>query len=434
MKTTGIPPRSDSGSVLLVTIVSVAIMGVMLASHLALASHQRRAVSRSQVWNECVPVAEAGIEEGLMNLNVNGVAGLMNNGNGWYQYTFTNGTFPGAVRILGPGAERVYWVRVEGGSSPTVVSDGFVRMPNSGQYLRRTIRATTTAQSPFPVGILTRGQITMNGNNVEVDSYDSNDPLHSTSNGQYTASLRKTNGNVATILGIVNAFNVGNNDIYGWAATGPGGTVKVGPNGFVKKGIRNDANFDIPDATVPFNSGFPPLSGAYGGTTYKYYVGDGDYTITGNFAPTGGTTAGVKDAMVINGNARLYIDGSLNLSSGQIVIGTNASVQIYVKTGTLNLGGNGVFNPNGRAPQVTVFGLPGVTGVSFGGNAQFVGGLYAPNAALQFNGGGNNKLDFMGALTVKSITLNGHFSVHYDEAFQNFTTQSTFKVASWQEL
>jgi hypothetical protein len=432
MKTIHQRRSRESGSVLLVTIVSVGIMGVMLASHLALASHQRRAVSRSQVWNECVPVAEAGIEEGLMNLNVNGVSGLLNN-TGWYSYTYTNGTFPGAVRILGQGAERVYWVRVEGGANPTVVSDGFVRMPNTGQYLRRTIRATTTSQSPFPVGILAKGQITMNGNNVEVDSYDSNNPLYST-NGQYAVGRRKTNGNVATLLGIVNAFNVGNNDIYGWAATGPGGTVNIGPNGFVKKGIRNDANFDIPDATAPFTTGFPPLAGAYGGTTYKYYVGDGDYMINGNYAPTGGTTAGIKDAMVINGNARLYIDGSLNLSSGQIVIGTNASVQIYVKTGTLNLAGNGIFNPAGRATQVTVFGLPGVTGVSFGGNAQFTGGLYAPNAALQFNGGGNNKLDFMGAMTVKSITLNGHFSVHYDEAFESFTTQSTFKVASWQEL
>jgi len=433
MKTTFPRRNAESGSVLLVTVVSVAIMGVMLASHLALASHQRRAVSRSQVWNECIPVAEAGIEEGLMNLNVNGPSGLMANGNGWHNYAYTNGNFPGAIRILGPGADRVYWVRVEGGANPSVVSDGFVRMPNSGQYLRRTIRASTTSQSPFPVGILSRGQITMNGNNIEVDSYDSNDPAHST-NGQYSANLRKTNGNVATILGIANAFNVGNNDIYGWAATGPGGTVNLGPNGFVKKGIRNDANFDVPDAKAPFTTGFAPLTGTYGGTSYKHYVGDGDYMINGNFAPTGSTTAGVKDAMVINGNARLYVDGSLDLSSGQIVIGTNASVQIYVKTGTLKLAGNSIFNPNGKAPQVTIFGLPDVTGVTFSGNAQFTGGLYAPNAALQFNGGGNNKLDFMGAMTVKSITLNGHFSVHYDEAFLAFGSQSTYKVSSWQEL
>src|ERR1035437_9784038 len=57
------------GSVLLVTLVTVVIMGITLASYLALASTQSRSVARSQIWNNAMVVAEAGVEDGLQFVN-----------------------------------------------------------------------------------------------------------------------------------------------------------------------------------------------------------------------------------------------------------------------------------------------------------------------------------------------------------------------------
>ena len=41
--------------------------------------------------------------------------------------------------------------------------------------------------------------------------------------------------------------------------------------------------------------------------------------------------------------------------------------------------------------------------------------IYAPEAALTGNGGGNNNFDTSGAVVVNSVTLNGHWNFHYDE-------------------
>ncbi len=467
--------RRQSGSALMVTAVTAGIMGIMLASHLTLVAHQRRSVARSQLWNECIAVAEAGVEEALMNLNVNTFPQLTWHSSGW---SMTNtqpwGNLPGVTRTLGPNGDRYYSVTIAGGAAPVIRSDGYVRHPQTGTWLKRSIEVTTKNTSRFPIGILARGRINMNGNNVVVDSFDSTSALYSL-NGMYDASRRKTNGDIATILGVTDAFSAGNNNIYGSAATGPGGTVSVGPNGFVLKGIRDDANFEIPDAEVPFGTAAPPIIGAHGGTNYKFYLGTGDYQVTGNLSPSGNTigfvTNGVtlttnstpqvtstgngknrrfttnwvttittnlnvspiKDALVVNGDARLYVTGSMDLSASYVFLNTNSTLEVYVGSGSLTLSGNSFLAPTRRATNITIIGLPGVTGVAFSGNAQFTGGLYAPNANLQFNGGGNNQLDFVGALVVSNITLNGHFSVHYDEAMRQVESDASFVISGWRE-
>ncbi len=45
----------------------------------------------------------------------------------------------------------------------------------------------------------------------------------------------------------------------------------------------------------------------------------------------------------------------------------------------------------------------------------FVGTLYAPSATVKLGGGGNNTLDFQGAVAASSILLNGHLGIHFDE-------------------
>jgi hypothetical protein len=68
------------------------------------------------------------------------------------------------------------------------------------------------------------------------------------------------------------------------------------------------------------------------------------------------------------------------------------------------------------------------------GNGAYIGTVYAPEAALTFNGGGNTTLDFQGACVVKSATLNGHFNIHYDVNLSRIGPPGSYTVASWREL
>jgi hypothetical protein len=50
-----------------------------------------------------------------------------------------------------------------------------------------------------------------------------------------------------------------------------------------------------------------------------------------------------------------------------------------------------------------------------GGNGGLVGSFYAPQANFSLGGGASDTWDIIGAVVTKSVTLNGHFSFHFDE-------------------
>ena len=77
--------------------------------------------------------------------------------------------------------------------------------------------------------------------------------------------------------------------------------------------------------------------------------------------------------------------------------------------------------------------MPGVTGITLSGNSSFVGVVYAPEATLTLNGGGNNN-NLIGAVVVNSVTLNGHYDFHYDTSLGTNGPTSGYVVTSWQEL
>jgi hypothetical protein len=67
------------------------------------------------------------------------------------------------------------------------------------------------------------------------------------------------------------------------------------------------------------------------------------------------------------------------------------------------------------------------------GTSSFIGAIYAPEAVLTLNGGGNSN-NLMGAAIVKQVTLNGHYDFHYDEALASWGPAKSFTANSWQEL
>ena len=71
------PPCNDRGSILIVSLFTVAILSFVLASYLSISQRQSVAVARSQAWNAAIPIAESGVEEALAQLN-RGIGGAQN--------------------------------------------------------------------------------------------------------------------------------------------------------------------------------------------------------------------------------------------------------------------------------------------------------------------------------------------------------------------
>lgn len=426
--------QSQGGSALLITIVTCAIIGLSLAAYLNLVKHQNLSTLRSLQWNSAIPIAEAGVEEALTHLYHNPTNRSVN---GW---SLVQGLFT-KERTLG---DAKYVTTISEDLSPVIISKAYVRVPLGTNYIDppRTIRVTTTNDALFAKGMVAKGQIDLSGNRIKTDSFDSSDPAFST-NGRYDPDKAKDNGDVATNSAVIDSLNVWNAEIYGKASTGPGGTVAVGPNGAIgnaawhqsgNKGIQpgwatDDMNVYFPDVKEPFSGGaFAPQSGSYAGTNYTFLITGGNWQLSN-------LTLNGQDKVLVLGNAVLYVTGNVSVSGQAFIqVSTNSSLQFFVAGASTSIGGNGIVNTPGNATNFMYYGLPSNTSVSFSGNANFTGAIYAPQAAFHLGGGGNNSYDFVGASVTDTVKMNGHFNFHYDESLGKTGPRRGFTVTSWNEI
>jgi len=154
---------------------------------------------------------------------------------------------------------------------------------------------------------------------------------------------------------------------------------------------------------------------------YDIILGDGNYQL--------GTLSG---SVLVKGNATLLVTDSISISGqGGIFINSGASLSLYVSAPTVSIGGQGVINNNASATSFYYFGMPTNTKISLSGNAQFTGGIYAPNADFTLGGGGNDLYDFVGSIVTRSMTLNGHYNMHYDEALEQSGPVRIYVVTTW---
>src|SRR5947207_6220794 len=72
MKTGHFSRKSRAGHILMATLVIAAVLGVAVMAYLNVIHTQNNLTVRSQVWNSCMPLVEAGIEEALAHMNSSG--------------------------------------------------------------------------------------------------------------------------------------------------------------------------------------------------------------------------------------------------------------------------------------------------------------------------------------------------------------------------
>ena len=460
MKTTSLAPRRSEGGTLLIALVIASVVGLTLLAYVKMVSNQNYFVQRSQSWNATIPVMEAGVEEALTHLNRNATTNVNLLADGW---SLVNGAYT-KQSYLG---SNYYIVAITFANPPIIVSQGYTPLQANyvsaggpifaaltvnditSRYLYRTVKVITSPEARFGKGMVAKGTIDLNGNNIHTDSFDSVDPLYSTF-GLYDAAKAKDNGDIASNSSLTNTVTSGNANIWGHVSTGPNGSISIGPNGVagskawdldplnlghIQPGwFTDDMNVSFPPVSPPFAGGaMAPGSGNYNGDHYNYLLNGGNYEMSTL------KITGQKD-LVVTGPSVLWIDGDLTLSgSGQITIAPGGSLMLYVgqPTGTgtkASLGGNGIVNQSGNATNFFYYGLPSNTSIAYSGNATFTGAMYAPSADFTLGGGGSTIYDFIGASVTSTVKMNGKFNFHYDENLGRLGPRRAYIAVSWDEI
>lgn len=421
MKTKSTKRPGQSGTVLMVTLFIAFLFGSFLVYYFSLVQTQNGLAMRSQAWNASLSLAEAGAEEALAQLNPGAPQAFIDRtANGWGS---ASGGFYGPVaRSLSGGS---YSTVISTDTAPILYSTGYVAIATLGTSLQRVIRVMTTNTPLFSVAMAAEGNINFNGNNIATDSFNSA-VTNLSSNGQYDPAKTSTNGDVASVSGIV---NVGNGNVHGSVLLGPAASDALKNNGIITGTTYNDFNFDFPDVILPQASwlGVPLLPQLIGGITYQYVLASGgDYTIDN-----------LSGSLYVNSNVVVRLKLTGNASPSTITVagsgGTAGKLIIYMDGPAFNLSGNSSV-AGGNAANLAYYGTTNNTSIGLSGNASFTGTIYAPEADFKLGGGGSSTYDFVGSSITKTVTMNGRFSFHFDENLLANGPVRGYAATSWREL
>jgi hypothetical protein len=454
---------------LLAALIICSIFSLFVVYYLSLIEQQNFLNTRSQTWNMAIAIAEAGVEEGMENLNDNTNAlstapWSYIGGNTYYRtntlpdgnsYTvFITNTPPNPTVVA-----RAYVQSISYTTAFQNVAAGFFAAGGVSSSLptivTRAVAVNCTRSSLYLAAIVAKKNINMNGNNIYTDSYASCDPTKS-SNGQYNPGVYAGDmGDIASNQGVIDTVSGGNANIYGHAHTGPGqNTVSTGPkggvgshswqasnNGMENGWVMNDANFTFPDTALPTTGGYLtptggvlvvatytnvftsqttstlPLPGTYEGsistnkskgvTQYTYNLITGTSSLPTYSTNTYDTVLwGVNNATdYANNKTANYVVDSL---SGQtIIVGDN--VQLVVNNG-LSMSGNDQISIIPYA-NVNSVGLAPLTTAPAGANVTVYSG--GTSFAIGGNGivnqpGSPSDFVFFAAPTVTTGSLSGN--------------------------
>ena len=466
------------GSVLLWTVVTIAILSLLGAEVLRLVSIKYEHAIQTATWQESLLAAESGIDLAIMELRKslfpapNHAWEGWNNipGNGVTSYGLT--TIPNAglagtpmtieVSVDAPSSLidnagcQYYRIRAVGtmpilGSARAgqnrqdtrlrKLSLRWERFTNgvltahaiSAPQVSRRTEAIVRPVSAFNQAIMSVNTLDLTNQNIVIDSYDSRDPFKST-NGLYDVNKRQANGDLATNGNLIEA---GNAHIYGDVATNAG-TVSGAAN------ITGIERTDFYQEPIPVGAPSWPS------------INPTPYTVTGTVT----LNAGAKEAAAsryqlaqisLSGNKTLtlagnpdgsatyieiHVTGNISVSGGsQIVDAPGVSATIYFD-GNVDVTGNGIINSNNQPNDLHLYGVQPIDSsnrtVHLGGNGQITATVYAPNADVTVNGGGSSGHVF-GSIVGKTVTMTGVTNLHYDEASGASGMINNYKIVSWFE-
>ena len=427
----------------MVTLFLAGILGLTLGYYLWLVRAQNLLVARAEAWNSALALAEAGVEEGLAQINVSFGTNYASSARANWGSSGP-GIYGPRSNALDTGSYSV--VLIATNSGPMLIATGYAASPvlSNGQFITRTVQVTTTVNPAFRYALGSGQGISLNGNSVAIDSFDSSNPDYSTAE-MYNPQKRKAAADVAATTGFTNGGIV---QINGTLRTGPGVGPNLGTGGFIggpsfhgpgiecSRDYSSDFNQQfrpvLPLNTVSFT---PPVCGT---GTNRYVLNGGNFIINGDLTLNSGNAISVTGS----GDSVLFVAGNVIMAGPQggapgasINIAPGCNLLLYVSGPSATLT---QVNTAGPASTFQYYGLPSNTSVTWNGNTEFIGGIYAPQACLTLGGGTSyhhhTQYQFQGACMANSISLNGYFKFHYDEALKHTLSPVGFVVTSWHEL
>lgn len=445
--------RKLGGNILLVCLFTTAALGVVLVGYLQLGQSNEKFTARSQAWNLALPVAEAGVEEALTQLNntkINGASlvsnGWSKNGGGGNSSGKGNGKGNGngngnaayiRSRTVSPESYYDVGIDVSGtkNKDATITSTGFVRAPNATNYISRTVTGTFSRTNfIFAKAIIAKKHIRI-GKGSLVDSFDSTSSTYSTK-GAYDATKRKAGGSVATVSEKKNGIKIEDTKVYGDASVADGGNVEFKGNGTLgdptwvnagNKGaqtgtISTGYQYDFAPIKAPWTSGgVPPSGGKLGTTNYQYILGTGNWELG---------KVDLQAPMIVTGNAVLYVTGDFKASEN-IVINSAANLTLYMAGSKFEITDKNITLNGGNATQFQYYGLPSNKTFKFKKHdAAFTGIVYAPNAKVMIDGNS----DVIGSIIGKCVHLKHAGEMHFDEGINSRGTEAdVYALKTWSE-
>jgi len=455
MKNHRFTPRSQRGSLLIVSMLMCSIIGISIASYIKLGQTSQKISNRALYNNGAMNLAENGLEEAMYSINKM-VADPAYDWTNWTpmsagvhaQRKWTGYTFDQSAR----GTVRVYVQNASGALAPTILARSTVTLGGeTSAPIEKWIMVTLAMTSKFANGLVAKNTISFSGNNASVDSWDSDPDRNSaTAAVPYSSAVDNDNGSVGSISVSVAAVGVNNADIFGYVSTG-GAPASVGSNGLVgpfgtaagtiaagHSSTNFSASFD--NVTAPTTYTYTPI-GAIGSTTSlpgtvtasadgKYYI-ECPSVVFNNSALNIEAGKEVVLKLTATGDA-IKIGGG----SGAINIGLAGKLLVYT-AGNIDIGGNGVMNGGttaGTANQpinCQIWGTKttGVQDIKIAGNGALSAIIYAPFGSVKINGNGA----VCGSVVANDITVVGNAAFHYDESLGSFGG-NPYRVAAWAEL
>jgi type II secretory pathway pseudopilin PulG len=474
------PKGEVKGSILVWTVVVIAILSILAAEVLRVVSTKYQSALQTSIWQEALLAAESGIDLGIIEMrkslypapnqawagwnntpgngvvsyglttipnaglagtqmtievNVDAPSALIDPSNGWQYYRIrTIGTMP----ITGPGRAtdnkqdtrlRRLSLRFERFTNGVLTAHAI-----SSPRVSRRAEAIVRPLSSFAQAILGVATLNLNNQNIVIDSYDSRDAAKST-NGLYDEAKRQQNGDIATNGNLIEA---GNAHIYGDVATNSG-TVSGAGN---VTGIER-ADFyqePIPISAPTWTLINPACNSVTTSTTLTADANNGSSASRYQLSTI--SLSGHK-TLTLAGNPdgsptyiEIYVTGDISVAgTSQIVLQPGVNAKIYF-AGNVDVTGNGIINTKNQPLDLQLFGIQPAAGVSktvhLGGNGQISTAVYAPGHAVTINGGGTNGHVF-GSVVGKSVAMTGVTNLHYDEALADGGFINSYKIVSWFE-
>lgn len=302
----------------------------------------------------------------------------------------------------------------------------------------RTLSVTIDMQSVFGLAAYGRTQVDLNGGN-SADSYRS---------GTFSELRIFTElgggSNICRSGAPANPFLQSDSpDTRMCTPTGKG-VVATNAELFLKGGVIDSVDrAEIHYAREVIADPLPDATGFCGGVTatcssskLAYFrepiVADPDPVVP----PADLANQGSFAAAILPAGRQLYTN--MTLDRNTVVQGTPENPSIVYLTGTLTVPNGEVVNFRQNAlgnwvpkssPGLLIFSAGIGPALRFGNHASFSGAVYAPRATFAGGAAGN----IYGSMVTGSISTQGSWNFHYDEALGDVDTESRYVVSGWTE-